>query len=425
MQGADSKLPEVSQMSPQLTHALSIPKHRASADLTATPPDQVPRSFRGLDKRATELLRGFSGYKEVYGAHDGEKAAQKNMHAILHQAYENVLPYGLGTPVLADALHQNISDAQGLWFKLESKPHDILDTYIFCETKIVQEWNANRLGGGVPQEYATNVPDKDPSFPLRWAAMKYGVKVRPQRPTSVLPVLQASSTRVQKRSASAHMPSAKPTAEAGVIRSSSAQLAPATPDPTLTMPALRQGVAAMEHKGTKKGPNTEAYDLLAFAPSANIPFPAQGTQANVTAVEIIIFFPRYVKSTDIIDRLISNEGTPALMAHIVNEHRVVRGDSLTKGNSFNVWMRSQMRRRGPAYWTWTTTNHQTLPGHDPSNLNIAGLKTEEDVRSTSGGMPKLVDMNPDRSSSRLSEIMSRSFPLVSTLSISHAVSHTP
>jgi hypothetical protein len=394
VQGADSNLPGVSQMSPQPTHALSIPKHRASANLTATPLDQGPRSFEGLDERATELLRGFGGYNEFYGDKDGKQTTQEQMHTILKQAYENVLPYSSGTLVLADALHQNISDAQGLWYKPESNPHDVLDTYIFCETKIVLQWNINRLGGRVPQDDATNVPDKDPSFPLRWAAIKHGVKVRPQRPASFQTALQASSTRVQKRSVSEHMPSANPTAEAGVIRSSSAQLNPAAPDTSLFMPTTGPSIAAMEQKGKKKGPNTEAYDLLAFAPSANVPFPAQGTQANVTAVELIVFFPRYVKSTDIIDRLISNDGTPAQMAHIVNEHRVVRGDSATKGNSFNVWMRTQMRRRGPAYLVWTTTEHQIPPGHDPGNLNIAGLKTEEDVRSTNGGMPKLTDINP-------------------------------
>ncbi|KAL1608485.1 hypothetical protein SLS60_003427 [Paraconiothyrium brasiliense] len=399
--------------------------------------------FIGLDEHATMLLNGFSTYEEFYrtqgskglpkaqsgnksnprvdfdrasnttGAsghspgrtgtrgrprpgstdtihlhpnQDSDTTTQEQMAAVMHEANENVMMYSLRTPSLADKLHQNIQNAQFLWIMRDTPPYDILDMYIFFETKIVQDWNAIRLGERVPNDDSLSVLDQDPSFPLRWAAIKNGVKIRQQRPVVQSTALQTSAQHGDKHYVRATtLVGAGNTLPEGLSRPLYPQPKPVIQEASSPLDPVNFAIEQEEsdQKSKTNGPNARQYDLLQFAPSANVPFPKAGTQANVTAVELMVFFPRYLQSTDVIDRLISNGGTSAVFAHIVNAHRVLKGTSLAQGNYFYSVMKVRMRKRGPTYSDWTVSDHSTLPGHNSSNLNIAGLHTAGDVRANS------------------------------------------
>ncbi|KAJ4354112.1 uncharacterized protein N0V89_005845 [Didymosphaeria variabile] len=448
--------------------------------------NQGSRLFKGLDDHATMLLKGFSTYDQAYSAEgskklpevhlgnksnsrvdfgrvgnttgdgghssghtgtggrsrsgstgnthlhlnqDRETTTHEQMDAIMHQATENLLMYSLSTQPLADALHQNVRHAQGLWLTSDTPPYDILDMYIFFETKIVQDWNASRLDKRVPYEHSMNVLDEDSSFPLRWAAIKNGVKIRKQRSAFKGSELQTSEQDGDKQSVRATMlvVEAKPLPERS-SRPLCPQSRPVIPEVSFDLDPANFATG-WEERVPRPKTNANPYDLLQLAPSANVPFPETGKQANVTAVELMVFFPRYLKSTDVIDRLISNGGSSTIFAHIVNEHRVLKGTSLTKGNYFYTVMKARMRRRGPAYSQWTVADHPTPPGHNSSNLNIAGLHTEEDVRgnSTNKGIPT-ADENPGSIQFKCLGQHVKKFPsgfdaLDLTRCIEHAIAH--
>ena len=128
--------------------------------------------------------------------------------------------------------------------------------------------------------------------------------------------------------------------------------------------------------------------LFEDAPSCNVPFPtANGQEINVTAAELLAFFPRHIRSTDVINRLISNGGNASLMARIIDAHRDTHRP-ITVGH-FQETIKIRMRHMGNRtasggfdYTEWTPNNHQIEANHDHNRLNIAGIRTMFQLEQT-------------------------------------------
>lgn len=120
-------------------------------------------------------------------------------------------------------------------------------------------------------------------------------------------------------------------------------------------------------------------------PSGNIPFPnGNDGPLDVTVVELLIFFPRYLTSSDMIERLISNGGTVSLIKKILN--RNLKLDFPIEGNYIHSLITPRMRHKedqtangGHNYLKWTVGAHLPLANHDPNNMNIAGLRARHDI----------------------------------------------
>jgi hypothetical protein len=76
------------------------------------------------------------------------------------------------------------------------------------------------------------------------------------------------------------------------------------------------------------------------SPSCNLPFPS----GNITAAEIIAYVPHWLKSIDVIDRLVTNGGRAHIIAAMVNEFGVVPrgGDGIYRPNSVRAMMNYSM-----------------------------------------------------------------------------------
>ncbi|KAF9729216.1 hypothetical protein PMIN06_000118 [Paraphaeosphaeria minitans] len=444
--GAEPKLPMVSRMGPEHIDTSSISKTRTLVSPCVNSSYQAPPPSADLDARGVELIRHlYGGPIEGYGGADAGETRQQEqpvtdeqMDGIFRRAYENILMHGLGKPALAATLHQNVSEALGLWTKRKVALLNILDNHIFFETQSVQDWNAARRRDGLPHDSNMLVPDQDSYFPLRWAALEAGIKVRNQRSIFELATQEDSESHAYKRLADASTAAAQPSPRLGLPRSSTLQPQQVIPNmfprmprtgpmihapimhrpgpfmhdrarqpgssapmnhprqPTLSIPALlprlapkpQKNIAPQEANGgnrAKRGSNTNGYDHLSLSPSANIPFPASDKQANVTAVELLTFLPRYFRQADIVDRFITNGGKASILTRIINEHREMKGGGVVSNNTIFIAMKNSMRSRGGVYEKWTVRTHPKPRGYNHNNLNIAGLRTKTGAQSTSRG----------------------------------------
>lgn len=151
-----------------------------------------------------------------------------------------------------------------------------------------------------------------------------------------------------------------------------------------------------------------SYDKLRNAPSTNTAFPAN---ANLTAVEITTFFPRWLRTWDVIDRFVSNGATTMLLSDVIvcfipsplfqvythlstctdaisrdmkeantrtlqNKHRQRCGSNIA-ANSILKAMQHSLRKREPVshYGAWTLRQHITSPNFDHNNLSVKGFRT--------------------------------------------------
>jgi hypothetical protein len=136
--------------------------------------------------------------------------------------------------------------------------------------------------------------------------------------------------------------------------------------------SVRQNKEARE-KATKKKAIDKSYACLLVAPPSNLPFPAAGTQANVTAVELLVFFPRYTRCIDVIERLVSNGGTHGIFEHIMVAHCKLDNQPGSLRNTILKMVQPRMRL-GAGIAKWTVSSHVVPTDHDEDNLNIAGLR---------------------------------------------------
>jgi hypothetical protein len=110
------------------------------------------------------------------------------------------------------------------------------------------------------------------------------------------------------------------------------------------------------------------------APSWNLEFPS----GRLTAVEIVVYCPHWLKSVDVITRLVNNGVNSVYLAAIINEHRDIPGDqgTIMVPNSTTVMMQYAMRRFG--YDKWTIGTHSKWSQQDDwnhHNLDVGSFRT--------------------------------------------------
>jgi len=333
------------------------------------------------------------------------------MRTALDHAYRHVLQYGVRMPVLADKLQENIHNTQDLWFKRQMTPCDIMAHAIWFETRVVQQWNVDRLGGRAQFDASTNVPNEDQSFPIRWAAIQVGIQVRKQRSVVVPQVKAVGKARLpdpsskgnslkaipqigMKKMAHGVPSNGRPNAARTAAKSAhGARLTGFSTSDTHGQDRDDDGASDVAHphelqgdeqsirqnekapkKATRKKPLDKTYACLLVAPPCSVPFPAAGTQANVTAVELLVFFPRYTRCIDIIERLVSNGGTHGIFEHIMLAHCNLGNQPGSLRNTILKMVQPRMRL-GAGIAKWTVASHVVPTDHDENNLDIAGLRT--------------------------------------------------
>ncbi|KAH6629564.1 hypothetical protein C7974DRAFT_424586 [Boeremia exigua] len=84
----------------------------------------------------------------------------------------------------------------------------------------------------------------------------------------------------------------------------------------------------------------------AGSPSWNLSFP----DGNLTAAEILAYLPHWLKSVDVILRLVNHGGRSVTITHFLNTYRTMPTDDY-QPNSTTVMMHYAMRRTGKSGWT--------------------------------------------------------------------------
>jgi hypothetical protein len=113
------------------------------------------------------------------------------------------------------------------------------------------------------------------------------------------------------------------------------------------------------------------------APSKNLPFP-KGS-ANLTAVELLTFLPNSLKSTDVVYRLVSNDGTRNHFWAIVNTNR--HFERAWHPNTCGSTVYKAMRDAGFKDWTINTHSkwHQNRANWSQWNLDVKGFRVPCDI----------------------------------------------
>lgn len=110
------------------------------------------------------------------------------------------------------------------------------------------------------------------------------------------------------------------------------------------------------------------------SPSWNLSFPT----GNLTCAEILAYLPHWLKSVDVVDRLVTNGGRAYTVAAIISEFRYLPGDSdaVFRPNSAQVMMSYGMRRAGFEGWTVGTHHEFKRPNPDleETNLNVQNFR---------------------------------------------------
>lgn len=352
----------------------------------------------------------FSTHAQQDSNQGGEDVSHEQMRTALEYAYRNVLQYGVRMPVLANKLQENIHNTQGLWFKRQMTPRDIIAHAIWFETRAVQQWNVDRLGGRAQSDASTNVPNEDKFFPIRWGAIQASIEVRKQRCVVALQVKAVEKVRLadqssqgcslkavpqisRKKTVPGVASNSRPNAPRVAAKSANGARLPRSPASAahkqdhdddgasdvahvLEFQGNEQSVRRNEEarkKATKKKAIDKSYACLLIAPPSNVPFPAAGTQANVTAVELLVFFPRYTRCIDVIERLVSNGGTHGIFEHIMLVHCNLDNQPGSLRNTILKMVQPRMRL-GAGIAKWTVSSHVVPANHDEDNLSIAGLR---------------------------------------------------
>ncbi|KAF2676939.1 hypothetical protein K458DRAFT_240589, partial [Lentithecium fluviatile CBS 122367] len=94
--------------------------------------------------------------------------------------------------------------------------------------------------------------------------------------------------------------------------------------------------------------------------------------------ELACFLPKWLKSIDVVDRVISNGGTCGTIARMINMYREM-GDAPTTSNSVLRMMMPAMRKRGGEFENWTVGGHIIQDAHDPSSLSISRFRIPKET----------------------------------------------
>ena len=337
-------------------------------------------------------------------------------HAIVREQY-------LGYPILADALAHNIECAFEDCGAMHRAPQEIVDGFVENERLIVKAWNEHRLGNATLEKLSEanpataamiyneydNVEDVGTSFPLRCSsamflvafkdplplpkienplkAMEYRGRVsqwnalQPThvRPFSVVPFVGDSLTAISlKMTPSSVLGTSDPaTMEPRTQTNRSQHTVNEKKSNVPIVPvAVTGGTAPTKRqpgRGVSGSANTpKKHNRLAGAPSQNLPFP-QGP-CNITVIEIVCFLPQWLKSIDVIDRIISNGGSAGAIAKMIGLLRDTGDESISSCSVLRM-MQKPMKSRGGQYKHWAVGTHIPPPGHDPSSISVTGFRT--------------------------------------------------
>lgn len=104
---------------------------------------------------------------------------------------------------------------------------------------------------------------------------------------------------------------------------------------------------------------------------------------NILSTEIIAYLPNWLRSRDVIRRLVDNGGNPRLFTQIANYYRNATKGYFIKENSVRNTIRNMMRECG--FEDWTTTAHQSGRYRrsaddyaDPTSLTLTGCQPQTD-----------------------------------------------
>lgn len=117
---------------------------------------------------------------------------------------------------------------------------------------------------------------------------------------------------------------------------------------------------------------------LRGAPSLNLPFPS--VPANMTMVEILVFFPQWIASRDVISRLLSNGGAQRVAATIMIAHRSVMAD---ENNVTNMILKKFYRSMRVVHGKdWIPVDFVPAEDHDEDSLDVSGFRTRFQLEGT-------------------------------------------
>ncbi len=109
------------------------------------------------------------------------------------------------------------------------------------------------------------------------------------------------------------------------------------------------------------------------SPSWNLSFPA-GHVTNLTAAEILAYFPHWLKSIDVINRFVANGAKSSTLASMINEFRHQPTGQHFKPNSVQIMMSYAMRHAG--YKGWTVGTHRSFESEmDEDSLSVKDFRS--------------------------------------------------
>lgn len=127
------------------------------------------------------------------------------------------------------------------------------------------------------------------------------------------------------------------------------------------------------------------------SPNWNLPFPP----GNLTAAEIVAYFPHWLKSVDVIDRFIMNGGSAQILADMLTEFRELPGREPYPSNSVYIMMKDAMRRAG--FDNWSVNLHRRFTGErewDPSQLTVTSFRVPRLTHPKAGISSRNIEASP-------------------------------
>lgn len=100
--------------------------------------------------------------------------------------------------------------------------------------------------------------------------------------------------------------------------------------------------------------------------------------ANITAPELAVFFPEYLRSRDPVDRLFPGKATHSILAKMIKYHRFITNEANLP--NLVLKMTQKAMREGDRHKAWNAQKHhngEIATGNDwsnPNNISMTGLK---------------------------------------------------
>ncbi|KAF2122158.1 hypothetical protein BDV96DRAFT_640221 [Lophiotrema nucula] len=311
------------------------------------------------------------------------------------------------SPLIWDQLSTCIKAALSTCEQGERSPQDLLNQVIRNERLIIKAFNEGKLCGPLGASHLSlgTIPDAIPWFPIRSTAMSRGfpfeypgplnrpadagLVVLPKQFARMDPTVAAlreipcpvlskpRETVPAKRGRRPAAPEPRPESPRVVVQ------APTPTPTTTTTTAVTQTLAPATVKRRKfRGKSAEQKALeqvnkLYDAPSYNLPFP----NGNITAVEILTFLPTWIKSWDVIERFCSNGGTAAIMAYIINEHRVQGHGAMYANAIYHMMKGSMAYKKGDENKSWTFRKHKVPEDWDDEVIDVSRFRIPRETHA--------------------------------------------